>query len=331
MRFLILSFLMILSIACSQEKSASTEDDTMADTPAYIVKPGKRIALTFDDIPRDDSIYMTGKARSDAIIAALEKAEIRATFFVNTQPLATNTDNRLERYQEAGHSLANHTHTHAMLSKLSDDKYLEEIDKTSAILKDYDQYRKWFRYTFLDEGKDIAQRDAMRSALKERGYLNAYITVDHADWHINTVFNNAIKKGYDVNIPALKNLYVELGIASAEHYHNLAIETYGRPVAQVFLLHENDIAALYLGDLIAGLRKKGWEIISPEEAYLDPIIDMHPDTLQLSQGRVGAQAIANEQDPQTVYFPPRQPSYINQKFIDYEVLSATEMADLSKE
>ena len=35
------------------------------------------------------------------------------------------------------------------------------------------------------------------------------------------------------------------------------------------LLHENDINALYLGDIITFLRQNGWEIVSPEEAFAD--------------------------------------------------------------
>jgi peptidoglycan-N-acetylglucosamine deacetylase len=66
----------------------------------------------------------------------------------------------------------------------------------------------------------------------------------------------------------------------------------GRSPRHVLLLHENDLAALYLGDLVKRLRKTGWKIISPERAFQDPIASVEPDTLVLGAGRVIALATA---------------------------------------
>jgi peptidoglycan-N-acetylglucosamine deacetylase len=45
----------------------------------------------------------------------------------------------------------------------------------------------------------------------------------------------------------------------------------------MMLLHETDIAALFIGDLVAALRKDGWEIITADAAYADPISKVMPD------------------------------------------------------
>ena len=37
------------------------------------------------------------------------------------------------------------------------------------------------------------------------------------------------------------------------------------------LLHETDLAARYIGPLIAALRKDGWRIVSADQAFADPI------------------------------------------------------------
>lgn len=49
--------------------------------------------------------------------------------------------------------------------------------------------------------------------------------------------------------------------------------------------------ALFIGDLIAPLRAKGWKIITPRKAYEDPIARHFPNVVFHKQGRVAA--IAN--------------------------------------
>lgn len=94
-----------------------------------------------------------------------------------------------------------------------------------------------------------------------------------------------------------------------KHYR-LAREVLGRSPKHILLLHENDLAALFIGDLISKIREEGWKIISPVEAYQDQIATMIPDTLQNNQGRVGAIAAARS------YKKPLSHPSENQEYID---------------
>jgi len=71
-------------------------------------------------------------------------------------------------------------------------------------------------------------------------------------------------------------------------YDNIAQKTLGRSPKHVLLLHENDMAALFIADLIEHIRLQGWKVISPQEAYEDPIASTIPDVLFNGQGRVAA-------------------------------------------
>ena len=53
--------------------------------------------------------------------------------------------------------------------------------------------------------------------------------------------------------------------------------TWRRQPAQVIVLHETDIAALFIADLAKALRDDGWTIITADEAYADPISKLAPD------------------------------------------------------
>ena len=44
--------------------------------------------------------------------------------------------------------------------------------------------------------------------------------------------------------------------------------------------------------MVGELRRRGWQIVSPKQAYLDPIARITPDTLFLGQGQVAAVAHA---------------------------------------
>ena len=60
-------------------------------------------------------------------------------------------------------------------------------------------------------------------------------------------------------------------------YRELSQKLQGRDIAQVILLHHNLINALWLDDVIAMFKTKGWTITTPEHAFADPIYQLQPD------------------------------------------------------
>ena len=117
----------------------------------------------------------------------------------------------------------------------------------------------------------------MRAALRARGLHNGYATVDGSDWYIETLTADAVAAGKKIDMAALRKLYVETMVGAADFADQLARKTWGRQPAQVIVLHETDIAALYIADLAAALRKHGWKIITADEAYADPIAKLAPE------------------------------------------------------
>jgi hypothetical protein len=92
-------------------------------------------------------------------------------------------------------------------------------------------------------------------------------------------------------------------VDTAAFYDRMAVETLGRSPAHVLLLHETDIAALFVADLVAGLRRAGWEIVTIDEAYRDPIAATEPDTWFLGEGRVAALAQLAGRAPRSLVHP----------------------------
>ena len=242
----------------------------------------KRIAFTFDDVPRGRGAFFTPDERTIRLIAGLHKGGVKQAAFYLVPGQIGHDDGlggaeRIEAYVAAGHVIADHSFTHPHLNELSVADYMANVDKAEVWLKGREGRRPWFRYPFLDEGgDDKAKVAAVRAALKARGLHNGYATVDGSDWNIESRTADAVKAGKTIDMDALRDLYVETMVGAADFADQLARKTWDRQPAQVIVLHETDIAALFIADLAKALRKDGWTIITADEAYADPISKLAP-------------------------------------------------------
>ena len=243
----------------------------------------KMIALSFDDAPRGRGAFFTPDERTRRIIAELKKAKAPQTvFFVNPGAIGHGDgiggEQRIAAYVAAGHVIANHSNSHPRLSTTETATYLADIDAAEVWLKGRPGYRPWFRFPFLDEGgKDKAKRDAMREGLAARGLRNGYVTAESSDWHLESLTREAVSAGKPIDRKMLGKLYVGWHVEAADFADAMMLKVTGRQPVQMMLLHETDLAALYIGDLVRALRKAGWTVVSADTAYADPIGTAMPD------------------------------------------------------
>jgi peptidoglycan/xylan/chitin deacetylase (PgdA/CDA1 family) len=261
--------------------------------------PAQEIAITFDDAPTPDGPLFSGPERAGRILSHLKNNKVEAAFFVVTGSINAHNNERIGKYARAGHLIANHTHTHQWIHEIGTRAYANDVKTADSILRTYKGFVGWFRYPFLDEGRSIPVRDSLRMVLSELRLTNGYVTVDTYDWYINNLLKQAKLNNAKVDEDALRKIYIEHVFNSMLFYDRVARQHLGRSPKHVLLLHENDLAAMFLGDLLKHLKAQGWKIISPRVAYEDPIAKKIPDVLFNGQGRVAA--IAREQG-----VPPRE-------------------------
>jgi Tol biopolymer transport system component/peptidoglycan/xylan/chitin deacetylase (PgdA/CDA1 family) len=253
------------------------------------VRGGKKISLTFDDAPRSGSNRLSGMERTLLLIENLAAADSPPViFFSRAGGIDEEGDIRLRRYQQAGHYIANHSYSHQRISKLGVDGYIADIRKAHEILSKYEGFVPLFRFPFLDEGRDMESRDALRSALRGMGYRNGYVTVDNYDFYMDSLLQKALKQGREINDEQLGKAYVEVLLRAVRFYADIADRYLDHSPVHSLLLHENDLAAMYIDDLIRALRVEGWSMVDALEAFDDPIAAIEPDTLFNNQGRVAA-------------------------------------------
>ncbi len=254
------------------------------------------VAFSFDDGPTlSGTPRLSPQARNGAMLAALAKHKVRAALFVT----CGNGADRLEglalarAWGQAGHAVANHTMTHPDLNnaKTTLAQYRQEVLDCDRIVSTLPGYRKWFRFTYLREGNTPEKRDGMRAFLREQGYRNAYVTLDTSDWRLNDKLVAVLTKNPHADVEPIRQAYLSHIRQRALAYRALAQRLQGRDIPQMMLMHHNLINALWLDDVIRQFREMGWTIVTPDEAFADPVYLLNPDrpvagqSLLISMGR----------------------------------------------
>jgi peptidoglycan-N-acetylglucosamine deacetylase len=318
-----LAALTALALAAALNFSASSPPS------ATSIQPGdKRIAITFDDTPRGPGAFLNAEARPQLLLSQLRQAGVRqAAFFVNPGRVdASNAHGAtIQSYAAAGHVLANHTATHISLSGTTAAKFLADISAADTWLKPQKGYRPWFRFPELDEGgKDITKRDAVRAGLKARGLTGGYVTADGWDWFLESQARDAAKAGRKMDMAALRHLYIDTHVKAADFADKLGRRTFGRAPKQILLLHDTDLAALYIVDLVNALRADGWTIISADEAYAKPLPQM---TKLPDANGTRLQMLAREKAVSGPYWFERNESSVMKRLFTGQVLHQSSGGD----
>ncbi|MBQ4845066.1 polysaccharide deacetylase family protein [Pseudoalteromonas sp. MMG005] len=249
------------------------------------------IALSFDDAPTQGNSFMSGMDKTRGIIEGLKSNNVKdAVFFVTTGNIVDDKGKeRIEAYTQAGFHLANHSHNHLSANKVDVKKYLADFNKSHLVLQDYKNVLKLHRFPYLHYGSTTDVRKKLEKHLSGMGYKFGYVTVDNFDWYINGRLLSAHHNKRIIDFNKLRQLYVETIWQSIHFYDQLAKSHVGKPVKHILLLHENELAALFIGDLVSHIRSQGWKVISPIEAYKDEILNVYtPEFSFNKQGRVAA-------------------------------------------
>ena len=106
-------------VSRADSRSVESRIENMSEIPP-------RVALTFDDGPHP--VY------TKSLLDGLRERGVKATFFVVGENIPGN-EKLIAQMEKDGHLIGNHTYDHADISKLSDEKNCEELQKTNDLVK----------------------------------------------------------------------------------------------------------------------------------------------------------------------------------------------------
>jgi peptidoglycan/xylan/chitin deacetylase (PgdA/CDA1 family) len=240
------------------------------------------IAITIDDLPVHAPYPpgLTPLQVNRQMIAALKAARVPVTAFVNAANVSdADTMRALREWRRAGFVLGNHTWSHPHLSELTIAEFEEELTKGEPILSKLGTGSdwRWFRYPFLDEGKDDAQRIAARAVLAKHGYRVADVTTGFSDWAWTPAYARCTAKRDSAGVAELEKMYLAAAKQSIIDDRQTAHELYGRDVPYVLLMHVSAMSAHMMPQVIALYRRAGYRFVSLPQAERDPVYRNYTD------------------------------------------------------
>lgn len=240
-----------------------------------IAKDRPALAITFDDLPVHGPLP-SGETRvgvGDALIAALRNAKAGPVYgFINAAQAvqSPNAAPMLDHWRAAGLPLGNHSWSHADLDRVTAATFFDEIARNEPVLKAKGGDWRWFRFPYLNEGKDPAKRAAVRAELAKRGYRIAAVTMDFGDYMWNDAYARCATTNDAKAIAWLEQSYLDAARESADLSRAEARAAYGHDIPYVLLMHVGAFDARMLPRLLTHYRTQGFRFVSLPEAESDP-------------------------------------------------------------
>ena len=286
----------------------------LGGVPAIARKASPQFSITMDDFYWQNAVNLTAVERNQAILDALHANSIKAALFVIGRNIdSTEGKQLLSPWDKAGHLIGNHTYSHRNYNSPATivEDYQQDILRADALLKDFPRFRKYFRFPMLKEGDTAAKRDAMRVFFAKHGYRNGHVTIDNSDWAIDQRLTARLKKDASADVKPYRDFYMEHMWTRAEYYDSLAQRVLGRPVKHTVLVHFNLLNGLFLGDLIAMFKSKGWQPIDAEEAFTDRVFSASPKVLPAGESIVWSLAKEKGTIAKSLRYPAEDGEYEN--------------------
>ena len=237
--------------------------------------PAPQLAITIDDIPAHGPLPPGAdrKAVVDAIVAALRAHAVPAQGFYNR---AFGIDDPqspavVAAWRSAGFPLGNHGYSHLDLDTAAPTAFIADAVRNeaplAAAMPGADWH--WFRYPFLHEGATVAARVAVRSALRQRGYRIAAVTMSFGDYAWNAPYARCAARNDRGAVAQLEDSYLTAARAEVQRERRMSAQLYGRDIPYVLLLHLGAFDAHMLPRLLDMYETLGFQFVPLSVAEQD--------------------------------------------------------------
>ncbi|MGB8987466.1 MAG: polysaccharide deacetylase family protein [Candidatus Sulfotelmatobacter sp.] len=245
----------------------------------------QKLAITLDDLPLNGSLPpgVTRVETTKNVLEILKKRHVPPVYgFINAKKLEGSEDGA-EALQvwAAAEPFGNHTYSHMDLEQNPPEAFERDIEENEPALELLGGESKdiwhWFRYPYLHEGDTVEKRRAIRTYLKAHGYRIAQVTLDWEDYLWNTAYARCVAKGDRQSIEWLHSSYLSTASEFLDLGREQAKLIYGRDINYVLLMHLGAYSSTILPDALDLLKKKGFKLVTLEEAESDAAYDSDPD------------------------------------------------------
>ena len=238
----------------------------------------REIAITIDDLPRGgDGIrdFEATRQMTTKLLEPFRVGRLPVTGFVNEcRRPEEEVEAILQIWKAAGAEMGNHTCSHPDLNSVPLAEYVANIEKGEPITtKVFGKRAKYFRHPFLHAGKDAETRQGLEKYLREHDYTVAPVTLDASDYMFAAAYTASAPDAAE----KVRKEYVAHTEAIFDFFEKRAVEVTGHEVRQILLIHANQLNADAMPDLLAMMKRRGYQVVSLERALQDKAYSL-PDT-----------------------------------------------------
>jgi peptidoglycan/xylan/chitin deacetylase (PgdA/CDA1 family) len=244
----------------------------------------QKIAITFDDLPLNGELPpgVTRVQIARDTLALLKARHVPAAYgFINARKLEGNADAaEALKVWAAAEPIGNHTYSHLDLNANPAEAFEREIEQNEPaleLLAAKDGNWHWLRYPYLREGETVEKRRAVRAYLQAHQYRVAQVTMDWEDYLWNSAYARCVAKSDAKSIEWLRSSYLNIASQYLDLGRQMATLVYGHDINHVLLLHLGAFSSTILPDAFDLLKRKGFKLVTLEEAESDPVYEGDPD------------------------------------------------------
>ncbi len=273
---------------------------------------GRRVAITMDDPNTGDAPRYSVEDRNRLILDQLAARHVQVMLFVCGKRIDSPRGAAVLRaWSGAGHLLANHSYSHRNYNDPANtsEALASDIAQVEALIAHHPGFRRRFRFPYLKEGETLQKRDLLRDVLRARGYANGHVTIDASDWAYDKRLVARLEADPGADLAPFRAAYLAHMLDRARYYDRLATTVTGHPIAHTLLVHHNLLNALFLGDLVDALERDGFRVISPEEAYADPVFAAQPAAIPAGESLVWSLAHGDARLRAGLRYPAEDEAY----------------------
>lgn len=262
-----------------QDKNARVSSRDAAKT----AKAKRQVAVTFVSLPAVGT-HHGPRAEKDTrrLLASLATNDIRSVGFVSENQLYNEDDGGkldeervrlLNLWLDAGHELGTQTRSHTNLYKASLEEFQQDVvrgeEVSGKLMSERGLRLRYFSYPFLNTGPNRETKEAAEKFLAARGYAIHQVTIDNYDWLFGRVYAQARRAEDEETMRRVADEYVPYMERMFEYFEELSRDSLGYEVPQVLLLTANALNAHKMDELVAMMKRRGYEFVTLEQAMQD--------------------------------------------------------------
>jgi len=242
---------------------------------AHAQTPQRAVAITIDDLPKAgdgsspsfDAVY----AINERLLRPFRDQRIPVTGFVNAHHELTLGADKLRRlldlWLDAGAELGNHTYSHPDVNQVALADYTANIVKgeplVRAALAARGRTLRYFRHPYLHAGPTPEIKAGLQRFLDDAGYRVAPVTLDNSDYMYAALYTRPEQR------ERVRREYLPYMESVVEFFEKRSVELAGREFPQILLIHDNQLNADLMPDLLDMFRRRGYRFVSLDEALAD--------------------------------------------------------------